>query len=362
MTRGKYIGLFCAIATSIAIGGLGYARPSHNWDMIAYIATAYNYAGVGGERLLQATLAETKAEVTPSEYQELTTSNDYRRTVSEDTTALEENINFYSVRPLYIVGLRILKDYLAIPYARGTYIISSIFAALSVLTLYFIFCPMNYVQLALFPAIIVTTGFVGLARSSTPDALATFLALLGLWGVARASKLTVLIAFILPYARPDYIILSVLMSIHTYLVVSRRWGVFSLITSFASYAIIMKFTNGYGWLTAFNFAFINVTPFPAKMVISRNLGDYVKPYYVCAKNFLDSAFFIPLAATCLLAIGHYSISTTRAQIFVISVAFFLLHLLVFPSYDPRFFLWCIGITSMFLFEQASLHAVPRTLS
>jgi hypothetical protein len=185
----------------------------------------------------------------------------------EDATALEENINFYSVRPLYIVGLRILKDYLTIPYARGTYIISSIFAALSVLTLHFIFCPMNYVQIALFPAIIDNR-------------------------LCWSSK-----------------------------VIDTR---------------------------CFSHFFGSLRP--------------LSHHYVCARDFLDSAFFIPLAATCLLTIKHYSTSTARAQIFVISVAFFLLHLLVFPSYDPRFFLWCIGITSMFLFEQVSVQALPKTLS
>src|SRR5262249_23857076 len=94
--------------------------------------------------------------------------------------------------------------------------------------------------------------------------------------------------------------------------------------------------------------------------ISKNLADYIKPYYICANNFLNSASFLPLAATCLLIVNRYPISSAHAHIFAISIAFFVLHLLVFPSYHTRFFMCSIGITSLILIEQASRHLVSKS--
>jgi len=41
----------------------------------------------------------------------------------------------------------------------------------------------------------------------------------------------------------------------------------------------VNFLNGnYGWLTLFNFSFFGFSPFPADMVISYRIKDYIWPY------------------------------------------------------------------------------------
>ena len=348
----QYLGIACAIITSILIGVFGYLKPFHNWDMIPYVAAAYQYDGLRNEKLLQATFAEVKAEVTPSEYMELTTGY-YRQTLSENPVALEENINFYSVRPLYILMIRTINYYFGTSYLRATNIISCIFSTLAILTLFLIFNPLNYIEIALFPAVMVAVGFPSLARLSTPDAVASFMALLALWSLLRPSKLGYLIAVVLPYVRPDYIIFSVLLSIHTYIFVSKRWGVSVLIGALISYVAIAEMMNGYGWVKTFNFAFIDMTPFPNDAQVSHRVADYVKPYYVCLHEFIHGPLFIPLVASCLVTLSYNPVRIERVHIFGISTAFFTLHTMVWPIYETRYFIWCIGITYLVLIKEAS---------
>jgi hypothetical protein len=355
-----YVGVGSALATAIAVFVMGYSKPAHNWDMIGYVAAAHQYDGVQGEDLRQATFNEIKAEVTPNEYLELTgadprTADDqtYPKTVAENPVALEQSIRFYSVRPFYIWLTRTFAHNLGTSYARATYTISAIFAASSVLVLYLIFFPLTWLEIILFPAIIFSSGFGFLAKFSTPDALAGAVSLAALLALSRQSYWTCLSAVVLPLVRPDYVLLSLLLGIYVTLFLSKKLGVATLVTSGLTCLAAYHFGQGYGWLTQFNVHFFKYSPFPADMIISHQIGQYLSAYYACIRDFIQSALFIPIVATGALIWEIYPKHKNIFHAFLISLGFFALFLLVFPDFNRRYFTWFIALTFMTLIRASS---------
>src|SRR5262249_32253891 len=91
------------------------------------------------------------------------------------------------------------------------------------------------------------------------------------------------------------------------------------------------------------------------------VGAYLSAYYDCAWDFVDSSLFIPMIATGVLIIRIDPGGKPIFQIFIISLLFFALHLLVFPAYtayDQRFFTWFIALTFMTLIRATWISVWP----
>jgi hypothetical protein len=222
--------------------------------------------------------------------------------------------------------------------------------------LYLIFFPLTWFEIILFPAIAVSSGFLDLAGMSTPDALAGAISLAALLSLSRHSYWTYLWASILPLARPDYVLLSLLLGIYVFLLPSKRLGMAVVATSSMACMIAIRLGHGYGWLRAFNFKFITLSPFPADMIISSQVGQYLSWYYRCVEEVIQSALFIPIIVTSAMIWRLYPKDKLIVHSFLISLMFFAISLLVFPSYgaaDYRRFAWFSALTFMTLIRTST---------
>jgi hypothetical protein len=356
----KWFGIAVALATALWVGVQAYATPSHNWDMIAYVAAALQRDGLRGDDLLRATYDAVRKEVSAAEYDILTApagEDYYRHTVSTNAAALEQNLQFYTVRPAYIAAIRLLGHGLGIGYPKATYLVSALTGALSVLALALLFTPMGWPQAVLFPVIIFNSGLAYVASMSVPDALAGFAALSGLLALARRSGLVHGIAIILPAIRPDYLILSLLLCLPGLLVRRSIAAGAAAAASLAAGVAATFLGHGYGWVTAFNFAFITgAIPFPADMVVSTRLADYLGAYSAFATFLIYSPFVVPLSAACILAGRRFRSGAGMDLVYAIAGAFFAAHVAIFPSRDFRFYDWFVALTYMALIDAAPRHA------
>lgn len=333
------------VATAAVILIYGIVKPERNWDMIAYVAGAYHKDGYTGADLTRETYGDIKKGVSDRRFSKLVTG-EYRETVFRDPASLEQQLPFYSPRVVYIELIRLFKHF-GLSYTKATYVISAIFASLSVLVLGLIILEAT-VSIAMLPLIVVLIGYWEIARLSTPDAMACFFALLGIYGLIRNGKLVFFVAAILPVIRTDFILLSGLLMIFTYHQGDRLISLFSLLSAAAIYISVTKLTGNYGYLTLFNFTFIgSLNPYPANIVISDQVGDYLIPYWLLLQSLVSHSH------TMVYSIALYLFWLNRDQVnrnnvhfyclFILPFVFTAAHMLLFPSDHFRFFVFSASL-------------------
>ncbi|MBA2658811.1 MAG: hypothetical protein H0U72_04480 [Nitrosospira sp.] len=339
---GYRYGICILTATIILIFGL--LKPEHNWDMIAYVAASYYKDGYRGPDLTRETYEDIKKEVSSKTFSKLITGK-YRETVFGDPSSLEQQIPFYSIRVGYIELIRLLKK-VGLNYAKSTYVISAIFASLSVLVLGLIVLTTT-VPIGILPIVVAVTGYTELARLSTPDAMACFFSLLGIYSLMKKERLIFLVAAILPLIRTDFILLSGLLMIYTYLHGRRFLSLFSLLFSVAFYILINKLYGNYGYLTLFNFTFIgSLTPYPADIVISHKFSDYLIPYALLLNNLIfhsHSAIYVLAVYLLWLKRDQVKAHADYYYLFGIPLVFTIAHMLLFPTMQYRFFVFSASL-------------------
>jgi hypothetical protein len=283
--------------------------------------------------------------VTERRFSKLVTG-EYRETVFRDPSSLEQQLPFYSARVVYIELIRLFK-YFGLSYTKATYVISAIFASLSVLVLGLIILEAT-VSIAMLPLVIMLTGYWEIARLSTPDAMACFFSLLAIYSLIRNGKLVFLVAAILPLIRTDFILLSGLLMIFTYRRGDRFISLFSLLSAAAIYILVTKLTGNYGYLTLFNFTFIgSLNPYPADIIISRRVADYLIPYGLLLQSLVSHPH------TVVYALALYLFWVKRDQfkggkvhfycLFFLPFVFTAAHMLLFPSHHFRFFIFSASL-------------------
>ena len=211
------------IVCAALVGGIGYKKPTHDWDMIAYVASALRDDGLRGEALRSATYAEVRADVNDDEWAKLVGQDpiatgqqiaDYRATVARDPAALESQLPFYRVKLLYMSLVKGAHR-LGLSYVKASYAVSAAFGAMLVVAFGLLLMRLR-LPLLLLPVGITAANicafnnvaFGSLASQSTPDAVSCFCAFICLWLASRRDGLGLAAAALAPIARPDFIILS----------------------------------------------------------------------------------------------------------------------------------------------------------
>jgi hypothetical protein len=343
-------GVLLATATAVLLFGL--LNPDRNWDMIAYVAASYYQEGYRGSDLTRQTYGEIKREVSDKRFAKLI-AGEYRNTVFHDPAALEQQLPFYTIRVGYLELIRLFKKF-GLSYAKSTYVISAIFASLSVLVLGLIILRTS-APIAVLPVIVAVTEYTELAGLSTPDAMACFFSLLGIYSLLTKRRLVFFVAAALPLIRTDFILLSGLLMIYTYFNVNRFFSLLSILLSVAFYILINKLKGNYGYLTIFNFSFISEPiPYPADMVISHKVSDYLRPYILLIGDFISHSYAV------IYVLSLYLFWLKAAEIkrdldfyclFALPFIFIIAHLLLYPSVEYRFLVfaaslicvWSLGI-------------------
>lgn len=334
------------LATALFVFAAGAEKPARNWDMIGYVAASLHSDGYSGKELQEKTYAIVRNDAGADTFNDLV-KGDYRATVFTDPKSLEQHLPGYSIRVVYIGSMKILH-YFGLDYAKSTYVASAAFASLSVLILGIIFGEMKIPIVAL-PFIAVSCGVVEVAGMSAPDAAACFFSLLAVYSMTKSAAAASMIAVILPSVRTDFILLSLLITAYLF-AVSRRWiPIAALAGAAGGYLLINKLCGNYGWLNVFNFTLIKLTPYPADLVPSRHLMDYIKPYAVCIYGLTRSVHFFLYAFGICYAYAAYSkvrgrialsgIHKSTVAFLIIPGCFAVAHMLLFPIYLPRFFVF-----------------------
>lgn len=324
----------------------GIAEPKMNWDMIGYVAAAYHRDGYRGAELSEKTYGNVKNHVGKFNFAALV-AGDYRATVYKVPASLEQQVPMYSIRVAYVELIRAMR-WVGVDYSKGTYSVSAIFAALSVV-LVALLLQRAELSIWFLPFAVAFASITELSVLSTPDAMACFFSLLTIYGLSIGSRIFLLVAAMLPLVRTDYILMSLLLVFVPLGRGGRKLAVAAFLVSLLLYFAITTLNNNYGWLHIFNFVLINRVPYPAQLVPSVVISDYLDPYLRTFGTLWSKSHFAIYFVAAVLAfrIRHELLRDTRTYIvFFVPIAFVLLHLLLFPSYENRFFAFAASLSFM----------------
>ncbi|HUA80239.1 MAG TPA: hypothetical protein VL997_07705, partial [Dyella sp.] len=256
---------------------------------------------------------------------------------------------FYRIRVLY-VGLIRMVHALGLNYPTSTYVISAVFAALCVALLALVARAID-APIATVPLVVAFAGFVDIARLSTPDAMACFFSLATIYALIRQSGFVFVLAISLPLIRTDLLLLSWLVLGHAFVFGRRKQALASITAACMMYALIVRVNNAYGWLILFNTSLIHKTAYPAALVPSHAIGDYLRPYASTAYSFTMHPHFVIYGLALWFLISHRN-NAPRMEprllgaVFVVPMAFVAAHLLLFPADTYRFFVAAAALVAI----------------
>lgn len=362
------------IVCAALVAGIGYRKPTHDWDMIAYVASALYDDGLRGEAWRDAVYAQVRADVNDHEYAQLVGQDpivtgdqiaEYRAAVARDPRALEQQLPFYRVKILYMTLVKGAHR-LGLPYVKATYAVSAASAAAMVMVFGLLLMRLR-LPLLLLPVGVTAANicafnnvaFGSLASQSTPDAIAALYAVVCLWLATRKDGAGLAAAALAPLARPDFIILSA--ALVAAILLTRRdespasgsprlagvargplvAGALSLACAGAIYVAQNHFLGAYSFATLFNFSFMGFAPYPQSMALSTDPRDYLLAYLHAAKQTFESRHIVVYGLTIAALFNPYLRDLTRGRFTAVfafaPMAYVAIHVAVFPEYFDRFF-------------------------
>lgn len=339
----KKIDAVILFAVALMVLASGLISPKYNWDIIGYVASAYSYDGLQGAELSQLVYADIKREVGPDKFDSLI-DGDYQKTVYTDPDSLSQHLPFYKIRVAYVQGMRGLHNF-GVSYPKATFIISAFFASFSVFLLGAL-CRVGNVSIKWVPFIVLLCGYGSLARLSTPDAMACFVSLWALYSCVYRKSIFYFIVILIPLVRTDYVILSLILCLHAFFRGERLISLAASLVALGIYFSINYYCNNYGWLAIFNFSLIGLDPYPKYIRISKDISLYTLAYLNGFKDLLkhrDIIIYVPALLIFVFMDGYKTLSNELRVALRIAVSFMVSHMLLFPAYENRFFIFSLSI-------------------
>ena len=339
-------------------GGLfvvGIRTPKHNWDMIGYVASIFESMGYHGGELSDKTFEDVRRAVPDSVFFDLTGGDPahYREPVYRDPVAMEQQLPFYRIRYLYVYAARAISAATG-SMSQATVAVSALSTAAIAIVLGVHLWHYGSLFFIVLPVVTISSGLLRLAGLSTPDTLAALMALTAILNYHKHRYVSLVILVLIPLARTDFIILSGIMLIYRAYSGGRMREYILFAASFGMFWLANCLAGNYGYLTIVNFTFIHDPPFvpyPADMVISHHVGDYVKAYVKGVVHFVGNPFMIVYLLTTLCLI-HRRRATRRFidenYCALISIAFVFTHFALFPYAQARFYLFANLLLSVYL--------------
>jgi hypothetical protein len=201
--HGAPIGVLSLLGLVAAVMTIGWLRPVHAWDMIAYLGAVWRDRFPDAAELHSHVYEAVRQAVTPPEFVTLAEGDTYRLRQSTDPLAFESMIGMYAVKWLYVKLLGLLVPFLGA--AKAGYAIN--IGSAAVFTGVLLWWLRSVGMLNLGPAVVallLVSGFPALAMAETPDLMTSALMLAAFLLIDRGKVLAGIVALVLGVlTRPD---------------------------------------------------------------------------------------------------------------------------------------------------------------
>ncbi len=354
---------------AFVLSGFYLYRPHHNHDMTGYVGSVIAFREDEPATIHRKTFETLRSQTPEHRFIRLSgTAADSAaavRILGSDPVSFRETMRFYQVRIAY-TGLVFGLHQLGFDLVFATHLVSalSVFASLILLGVLFPGQPAFPYQL-LIPPFFVACGAHDLARLSTPDALGTLCWILVFRLVLRGSKVSLVVLPLLVLVRNDYILLILLLGITLWFLKTFRWPhlVASLSATLFLQAAVNSHYETFGAIEVLNYLkHMDYMPFPVREGIDLTARDYLSLLSGAVASTLDpcqnTLYFFLSSFGLIACLRLFRPVDSGAPdpgsidgIFWLSTAFLLYiagHIVVFPFFLDRYFMFIYLITACFL--------------
>lgn len=255
-----------------------YIKPAYNWDMLPYMAIVKHTETNNADSIHAFVYNTAKKEITPAAYALLTdTSNNYRKTMANNSTEFFKQLPYYYVKPLYIIFVYAFYK-TGFPLTKSTEL-PSIISFLFISTLFYFWLKKYipaFVAFAIALMLMLSAPILVSLRSSTPDFLSAAFLFAAIYFIAEKNKpwLTLLLFLFAIFTRIDNIIsaffffsLLAFCKIPEKQISKKKYIIFIALCSIACISTIFIATT-FGW---------NSNYYP---IISYNTWHSTKPFSI----------------------------------------------------------------------------------
>ena len=337
------------------------------WDVVGYVASAYELSGLSGEALRAATYEDIRNAVSPDTFSALTNENDiYRLTVYEDASALQQNLPFYKIRYVYVWMTYAIGQWTG-SFSQATVLISAVSGIFILLISGLLFWNAGVIAFLLVPPAVVLLGDLPtLASLAQPDAIAALASIfLCVLILARKHKAAVLLIALLPLFRTDFVIFALAAGFVLFLRGNSRLAVLSASLALLTYFAVNHFAGNHGYAVIFNFTLIDrsSSPYILQMPISDNVRDYVEAYIRGVRRLIDTPeiYLYPLitATVFFFTSARERYRNRFFSIYLACLFFVAVHFLLFPAAFLRHYFILPWASIMYLAEAFALYRHPE---
>ena len=256
---------------------------------------------------------------------------------------LRELEPLYAIRPLYLETLRGLS--FLMPLRRAIDLVSAAsYFGIGIITMLWTRRPCLAVLLmAAYPLLVV-------ARIGGPDALAALLAIAGLWLIAQTTRQSpgLVWLFVSLGVRTDNVLL--LLAVLGWLLwkkqLSRVAAAVLALVAIATVLGIDQWAGNYGWIVLFQFSFVAKAISPLQVPHTLTLAEYFWAL-------LGGTGAIAVHVALWILLGILAWVRGRDGVLVVIGLAAIMHFLLFPSPEDRYFVWAyivVGITLIRSFD------------
>jgi hypothetical protein len=298
--RNKIIFFFYLIFV-LLVSLYGLKKDSYNWDILGYMAVVIGYDHHDPVFVHDTVYQIAKDQLPASIYGQLVDGGiEFRRRVAASSNEFDQQLPFYSVKPLYTRMVYLFYK-LGIPLIASIHLPSLFsFFLMGFLLLFWI---KKYIQfflaLSVSLLIILSAPMLEVDRISTPDCLSAFLLFSAMYFIFEAKSLMLTFIFLLLsiFARLDNIIPSIF--ILTLLTFSREWGpdisvkkyILILLCFSLSFLSISHMTIRWGWSILYYPTFMRSLNLSYAFHPQFHFGDYMS---LAISHFMTGLFFTNL--------------------------------------------------------------------
>ena len=246
---GMWAGALVLIAFVASVMAIGWLRPVHAWDMVAYLGAALKPEFPDPQALHGHVWETVRLAATPDHFLQLSEGDAYRTRQFTDPHAFHSMLGMYEVKWLYVKLLAVLLPLTGPVHAAFAINLGAAVAFTGVLLWWL--RSVRMLNLApLVVILLVLARFPALAMAESPDFLTSVFVLAGLMALDRDKILAGCAALVLAVAtRPDNIVLIAGLAGAFWLWKQRAWPwlLGALGAGFLAYAGIQAVSDHPGW-------------------------------------------------------------------------------------------------------------------
>lgn len=355
----KYSFWFILLA-SIILCGVTLSKQSQTWDILGYAGAVETFHTSDPSVIHNSVYESLKEYASEEELHYLVESTAYRKTMSQDAEAFNQQIPFYKIRIIFIF-LILLVTKLGFNVMLAGHIVTAVTAMLGLMAFYFAYRKIIHPLLWLIvPMLFIVLGGLDMARIVTADPLAFLWT--GLICFAFLNQRWLLLCGLLissVLVRTDMILMVVIFTTYMMFFQSklRIFAVATFIISFIVYMLVNEYAGNYGWSTVFYYALVSEMSATHPLEYSQlgvSFSQYFSEVIYNLGGFIDEPPLLLFQALVIFQFILYLISQGRGQLTnntfnsiigngpltltVIAVIYVISHYVLFPLLENRFFI------------------------